>query len=99
MADQPPAKPQHLLPPLSQSASAAAPFLYFDEASAFGHMNGVVRVTLETSQMIPLPDNRALSERVIVAHLRMSIPAAISLKNALEGALLMAVPTETGARN
>jgi hypothetical protein len=31
-------------------------------------------------------------DRVIVAHLRMSAPAAMALKAALEGALLLAAP-------
>jgi hypothetical protein len=38
-------------------------------------------------------------DRVIVAHLRMNIPAARSLKASLEGALLLATPSESGARN
>jgi hypothetical protein len=33
-----------------------------------------------------------VTDRVIVAHLRMNVPAALSLKAAIEGALLLAAP-------
>ena len=32
---------------ISAIASAHAPFLYIDNASAFGYFNGIVRITLE----------------------------------------------------
>jgi hypothetical protein len=35
-----------------------------------------------------------IRDRVVVAHLRMSVPAALSLKVAIEAALLLAQPTE-----
>ena len=77
---------------ISALASAHAPFLYFDRAPAFGHMNGIIRVTLEAYRDIPLLPNGVGNDRAIVAHLRMNIAAAHSLKAALERALLLAVP-------
>jgi hypothetical protein len=79
---------------ISAIASAHAPFLYFEQISAFGHLNGIIRITLEASRDMPAPGNpqAAVADRVIVAHLRMNVPAALSLKAALEGALLMAAP-------
>jgi len=99
MNDKPETRPPIVRLPLSDSASATAPFFYFEEVTAFGHLHGVIRVTLEATRLIPAPDNRVETERVIVGHLRMNIPAALSLKAALEGALLLATPTETGSRN
>jgi hypothetical protein len=78
---------------ISAIASAHAPFLYFEDASAFGHLSGIIRVTLEAARIIPAPGNRGVvTDRVIVAHLRMNIPAALSLKAAIDGALLLATP-------
>ncbi len=85
---------------ISATGSSQAPFVYFEQASAFGHMNGVVRVTLEAMRIYPSPSGQgALADRVVTAHLRMSVQAAQSLKAALEGALLLAAPAESSARN
>ena len=77
---------------ISAIASAHAPFLYIDNASAFGYFNGIVRITLEAGRNMPTPGQALSVDRVIVAHLRMNIPAALALKAAIEGALLMAAP-------
>ena len=79
---------------ISAIASAHAPFLYFEHASAFGHLNGIIRITLEAARIMPAPGNprAAVTDRVIVAHLRMNVPAALSLKAAIEGALRLAAP-------
>lgn len=77
---------------VSAIASSSAPFLYFEEASAYGVLNGVVRITLEAHRLLPHNGNVSL-DRVIVAHLRMNLAAAVSLKAALDGALLLAAPT------
>ena len=69
-----------------------APFLYFDNAPVFGCFNGVVRIMLEAVRTMPTPGQTVSTDRVIVAHLRMSIPAALALKAAIEGALLLATP-------
>jgi hypothetical protein len=34
-------------------ASAHAPFLYFEDVPVFGHMNGIVRITLTASRIMP----------------------------------------------
>jgi hypothetical protein len=105
MVDKPDVKPPVEIIPsvaggVSAIASAHAPFLYFDDASAFGHVNGIIRITLEAGRTIPGPvAGTVLSDRVIVAHLRMNIPAALSLKAALEGALLMAMPPAGGEKS
>jgi len=88
------------LPPVSEIGSAHAPFLYFEDASAFGHINGIIRVTLEATRLYPeAGEHGAKIERVVVGHLRMNIPAARSLRAALDGALFLAAPAETESKN
>jgi hypothetical protein len=87
------------------TGSANAPFLFFDEAGMFGFSDGIIRITLTATRVLPqsspLPNvlyavNR---DRVVVAHLRISIPAAISLKDAIEGAILMSRPVAGGEQS
>lgn len=76
---------------ISIAASAQAPIIFFEAASAFGHFAGILRITLETQTLRPGPQGLVV-DRVIVAHLRMSVPAALSLKKTIEDALLLATP-------
>jgi hypothetical protein len=100
MAEKPERDPMRDYPPISELGSAHAPIIYFEDASAFGHINGMIRLTLEAARLYPAtPDPGVRVDRVIVAHLRMNIPAARSLKKALEGALLLAAPSESGSKN
>ncbi len=88
---QPAAKAPEVI--ISDAGSAQAPFLYFERASAFGHFEGLVRITLESQRILPHSTGGGVTiDRVINAHLRMSIPAAQSLQRAIESALLMMVP-------
>ena len=98
MADDPnPKPPVEIIPSveggISAIASAHAPFLYFEEARAFGHLNGIIRITLEAARILATGTGEIAFDRVVVAHLRMNIPAALSLKAAIDGALLLAAPT------
>ncbi len=78
---------------ISEAGSAQAPFLYFERASAFGHFEGLVRITLESQRILPHSSGGGVTvDRVISAHLRMSVPAAQSLQRAIESALLMMAP-------
>jgi hypothetical protein len=76
---------------LAVDASANAPIIYFDGASNYGVNNGVANVTLEASRFM-LVAGQVVRDRVVVAHLRMSIPAAMNLNAALNGLALLAVP-------
>lgn len=84
---------------LSGLASASAPFLYFENAPAFGTMNGIIKVTLTATRDVPLSNGKIASDHVIVAHLRMNMAAARALKAALEGALLLASPSPSDTPN
>jgi hypothetical protein len=79
---------------ISAIASANAPFLYFDNAPTFGHYNGTIRVTLTAARDMPV-GGAVRQDAVIVAHLRMNVTAALALKSAIEGALLLASPRPT----
>jgi hypothetical protein len=104
MADDPNQKPPVEIIPsvpgsISAIASAHAPFLYFENAGAFGILNGVIRITLDAQRIFPAEGESVAIDRVVVAHLRMNIPAAMSLKAAIEGALLLAAPGPTETKN
>jgi hypothetical protein len=76
---------------LSLAGSAAAPFVYFEAATNFGLQNGVASITLEASRSLTV-GGKLIRDRVIVAHLRMSLPAVMSLQAALNGITLLATP-------
>jgi hypothetical protein len=69
-----------------------APVLYFENTISFGFHNGVVSLTLTTSRDWISEDGTLVSEQVVVAHLRSAVPAAASLRSALDKALLLAAP-------
>ena len=104
MADEPnPKLPVEVIPSveggISAIGSAHAPFLYFEVASAFGVMNGMIRITLEAQRIFHAEGDSVVIDRVVVAHLRMSAPAAMSLKAAIEGVLLIEAPGPTQTKN
>ena len=80
------------------AASAGAPYVYFDMSAASGHINGVIQVTLVANRLVPTGGNVEI-DQVIAGHLRMSVPAAHSLKLALEAAILLARPAASDAEN
>ena len=85
---------------ISEAGSAHAPFLFFERASALGCADSIVRVTLEAIRIYPAHDGPGVTaERIVTAHLRMSIPAAQSLRHAIDSALLLAKPAESDTKN
>jgi hypothetical protein len=84
--------------PLAQIGSAIAPFIYFDGAPNFGFSGGVANITLEALTYTSV-DNKIVTERVVVAHLRMSGQAMTNLKKAIEGIELLANPVPEGRAN
>jgi hypothetical protein len=77
---------------ISAVDSTHAPILYFDNVRVLGHNHGVIRITLEALRDLPATRKRPTMDSVIVAHLRMGVPAAQALKAAIENALLLAAP-------
>lgn len=103
MTEHDPAPPVEIIPSLQGSLSALgsadAPFLYFENAPAFGTLNGILKVTLTATRDMVQPSGQICSDHVVVAHLRMNAHAARALKAALDGALLLASPPASGTPN
>jgi hypothetical protein len=83
---------------VSISDTAHAPFIFYDWAPTFGFMNGIVSITLAANRSTVGPEG-LINDQVVVAHLRGNIQAALSLRKALDDALLMAAPTREGKAN
>ena len=75
-----------------------APFIFYEVAPAFGFMNGVVNITLSANRTYAGAEG-AISEQVVVAYLRGNVQAALSLRQAIDSALLLAAPTPEGKTN
>ncbi len=90
--------PELASPPLSQLGSANAPIIYFEGAPTFGFDGAIGNITLEAITHIST-DDRIVSERRVVAHLRMSAKGLDSLKKAIEMIELMASPSNTSSMN
>jgi hypothetical protein len=73
-----------------------APVIYFENAPALGYLNGVIRITLSGSLSLPTSDGKTATEEIVAAYLRCNIPAALSLRKALDDALLLAAPPPEG---
>jgi hypothetical protein len=83
---------------VSALGSANAPFLFFDRAASFGFSGGIGRVTLEAGRLHS-GANEVLYDWTVVAHLRMGIDAVVSLRDALNGVILLAKPKPEGPAN
>ena len=79
--------------PLVHHDAPHAPIVYFQGAPNFGHMNGIINITLTAIRSFPAADGKSIDEDVmIVAYLRGNIPAALALRKAIDDALLLAQP-------
>jgi hypothetical protein len=81
------------------SYSPHGPFIYFENVMSFGHMNGIIAVTISAACDRIGPEGSPVPEQVIVASLRGNILAAKALRDALDKALLMAAPTQGDKAN
>ena len=79
--------------PVSISDTSHAPFVYFENAPAFGFMSGVVNITLSANRTYAGPEGVVVNEQIVVAYLRGNISAALNLRKAIDKALLLAAPT------
>jgi hypothetical protein len=85
---------------VSAIASANAPFIYFDGVPNFGFNFGVANISLEALRFTAVPGTtNVVTDRVTVAHLRMSTEGLRQLKSAIEGIELLAKPTADGKKN
>ncbi len=77
--------------PIPVFDSPHAPFIFFDAAPAFAFSHGVIGITLSANRTTT-STSAAINEQIVTAYLRGNVHAAISLRNALNQALLVAVP-------
>jgi hypothetical protein len=75
-----------------------APFIFSENAPSFGCTNGVINITLSANR-VTSSSGKIVNEEVVVAYLRGNIQAAISLRAALDQALLMAAPVAGDGKN
>jgi len=93
MADDPDTRPKEgAVIPVSDVPHA--PFIFYEVAPAFGVTNGVINITLSANRTWVGP-NGVVNEQVVVAYLRGNIQAILSLRQAIDNALLLAAPTPT----
>src|SRR5215213_9600481 len=99
MADEPAEqKPVETMPSktdtMSALGSAQAPFIVFNTAPAFGTIGGLGCVTLTAARLMVTESGQIARDHVAVAHLRMTLSGATSLRDALNGLIqVMAGPT------
>ena len=106
MADNPDARPkeQPTTPQVKDADIVAipdvphAPFIFFEMTPALGHTNGIINLTLSANRVTVGP-NGVINEQVVVAYLRGNIQAALSLRRAIDDALLLAAPAGEGKAN
>lgn len=70
-----------------------APFIFYECAPTFGITNDIITITLTAGRAWIGPDGQVMRDHVVVAYLRGDVKAALSLRQSLEDALLMAAPT------
>ena len=78
---------------------AHAPFIFYESAPAFGAVNAVIGVTSAAHRTLVRPDGTIANDQVVAAYLQGSVQAARSLRDALNGALLLAAPAGEGKSN
>ena len=88
-----PKPPAEKVTAVSVSDTPHAPFIFFEHAPVFGFTNGVINITLSANRTYAGPEGAVVNEQVVVAYLRGNIPAALSLRQAIDNALLLAAPT------
>jgi hypothetical protein len=76
-----------------------APFIYYEDACAFGHNAGVINITVSADRLSISQSGELQTTRTVVAHLRGNISAARSLRDALDKALLLAAPADEAKAN
>jgi len=99
MADNPDARPGEVAVVIPVSDTAHAPFIFYDGAPVSGYINGVISLTLSANRTYVGPGGVIMNDQVVVAYLRGNIQAAVSLRTAIDNALLLAAPTTEGSAN
>ena len=98
MADHPDTRPKEVVI-IPVSDTPHAPFIFYEGAIAFGFTNGIINLTLNANRTWAGIDGAVVNDQVVVAYLRGNVQAALSLREAIDKALLLAAPTAEGESN
>lgn len=94
MADEP-AKPATQQPPQLEFRDVPhAPIIYFEGAPNFGNRNGIINISLVAVRHVASNNAAPNADIVVVADLRCTIDAALSLRKSIDDALLLGVKME-----
>jgi hypothetical protein len=96
MADNPDTRPGDVATVIPVNDVPHAPFIFYEAVPVSGHTNGVINLTLSATRTYIGSDGTPKNELVVVAYLRGNIQAAVSLRTAIDNALLLAAPTTEG---
>ena len=77
-----------------QMSPIALPITYFEHAPSFSHLNGIIGIALTVGTVVPVGTETTRTIASVVTTLKCNIPAAIALRDAINGALLLAQPVE-----
>jgi hypothetical protein len=66
------------------AANGPAPFIFASIASCWGHSDGVAEITLMARRLLNGPEGSTRPDFVAVAHLRMSLPAMLQLRDVID---------------
>jgi hypothetical protein len=93
-----PDNPERVMPTgVNVNDIGIAPYIFFEVASNIGFTNGIVNVTLAAARHL-IKDGAPYSDIVSVAYLRCNLGAAIGLRDALNGAILLGTKQQGGAQ-
>jgi hypothetical protein len=99
MADKSDPRPGEMAIVIPVNDTPHAPFIYYDGAPVAAYANGIISLTLSASRTYVGPDGAPKNDFVVVAYLRGNIQAAVSLREAINNALLLAAPATEGSAN
>ena len=74
--------------------STPLPIVYFDNSPCISHLNGIIGITLTVTGGVPTEADGVETAAAVVAYLKCNVFAAITLRDAIDKALLLAQPVE-----
>jgi hypothetical protein len=96
MADDPDNAEQITPTKVTVTDIGIAPYIFFEVASNIGFTNGIVNVTLAAARHL-IKEGAPYTDIVSVGYLRCNLTAAIGLRDALNGAILLGTKQRGGA--
>lgn len=92
MTENSPSPPTNTFAPVE--GLMEAPIVYFEYCPTLGNNNGVINVLLVASIVDPTVNGGIQTRVRATGHLRMTVPAAVNLRDTIDKALLIGAPVE-----